>query len=168
MRLQVEPALLDAVIGGTLGGMEMTGIVPVPIGASRLAGSLHQYSCIVGLVGRSSGTMALTMSQRVMRYLVGEMLGMEPQGLDDTTVDGVMEIGNMVAGCIKEELLGSDFEIARISLPSLIIGNAYNVVYARGMTTLTVQFSVDAVASVSAVQDHVFATTISLLRGSGS
>jgi len=167
MRLGIEDAVLEAVIAGTISGMEMTGVAPSPIGASRMITALHRYSILVGLVGESSGTVALSVSERVMRLLVGQMLELEVTALDDVTIDGIMEIGNMVAGCIKEKLQGTEFEVNRISLPSLIVGPAYNVVYARGITTVSVQFEVERFHDLSDLSDHVFSTSVSLLRASG-
>ena len=144
----------------------MTGITPAPVGASRFATSQHKMSVIVGLVGRNSGTMTLSVSENGMRYLAGLLIGEEPEAITEEAVDGMMELGNMVAGCIKESLLKTHYEVVSISLPSLIVGNSFNVMYARGMATVSVQFELDAFG-VMEVHDRFFTCTVSLLRGSG-
>lgn len=168
MRLQIDSALLEAVVTGTIVGMEMTGVVPCPIGASRMVSSMHPYSVIVGLVGASSGTVTLSFSERLMSFLVGQLMGTTEGEIDETTIDGIMELGNMVAGCIKEQLEGSEYEVSRISLPSLIVGPAHSVIYARGIKTVSAQFEVEQCADLRNFSQHIFSTSMSLLRASGS
>lgn len=164
MRLQVDEVMLDAVISGTIGGLQMTGVVPIPVGASRLATSNHRMSVMVGLVGQSSGSVAVSMSDAAMRFLASSLV--DEDAPEDDSIDAFMEIGNMVAGCIKESLQGTEYEVSRISLPSLIVGQAYNVIYARGLRTVSVQFELEGFG-ITAFDDRFMSTTVSLLRGSG-
>ncbi|MEE9386074.1 MAG: chemotaxis protein CheX [Nannocystaceae bacterium] len=165
--LQVDTTLLSAVITGTVGGMSMTGIKPVPVGASRYSASRHSHAVMVGLVGRSSGSVSLNMSESGMLFLAGQLMGEPAHHLDEDAIDAAMELGNMTAGCIKEELVATEYDVSAISLPSLIIGSSYAVMFARGIITLSVEFEIGDVP-VTQSNERLFCTTISLLRGSGA
>jgi hypothetical protein len=73
----------------------------------------------------------------------------------------------MVAGCAKEALMETDFKVEEISLPSLILGQSFAVVYARGINTVNVEFEIPGLP-VSMLNDRFITVGISLLRGSGS
>lgn len=167
MLLNVDTTLLEAVIVGTTRGLEMTGVVPSAVGAGRFSTSQHPMSVLVGLVGRCSGTLTLSISEAGMCHLATGLVGEKVTALDEDSIDGMMEIGNMVAGCVKESLSGSEYEVQSISLPSLIIGSAYQVVYARGISSVSVQFELEKIGRFNQ-NDRFFFCTVSLLRGSGS
>ena len=145
----------------------MTEVKPVPVGASRLCTSRHTMSVIVGLVGKSSGSVMMNLSEEGMLQLTGGMLGERQTSLTDDNIDAMMEIGNIVAGAVKECLSGSEFAVREISLPSLVVGQSYTMVYARGITTVSVEFELPGFPA-SKQYDRYFSTTISLMRRSGS
>ncbi len=166
-KLQINETLMDAVIHGTVEGLKMTGVSPPPVGVTRFFNAPRPYSIIVGLVGKDSGSMTFNLGKRGMLYLVGKFLGETVEEVDDDSFDSVMELGNMVAGCIKDFLLGKEYEVAEISLPSLVLGASYGFYYARGIQTVSVEFELEEI-SVAYTEDRFFSTTISLLRGAGS
>jgi len=166
MRLNVDDTLLDAVMNGTIKGLEMTALKATPVGASRLARASHEMSVIIGLAGKNNGSVAINLSRRAMMMVAGGLLG-EPQAdLNEDNLDAMMEVGNMVAGSIKEALMKSDFAVAEISLPSLVFGRDFSILWARGITTASVEFELDDMP-VLHMNDRFFSTSISLLRGSG-
>ena len=67
------------------------------------------YSAVVGLSGESDGVLVITLTKRLAQQIVGSMLGMSEDELDgdDDILDGVGEIGNMVAGGAKTALSDS-------------------------------------------------------------
>lgn len=164
MKLQVDEALLDAVLHGTGRGLEMTGLQPPAVGASNLFSADRSLAVMVGLVGRDSGTLTLNVSERAMLVLSGKLLGDDDQReINDDNIDAIMEIGNMIAGCSKDRLLEHGYEVHAISVPSLIFGASYDVYYARGIRTVSVQFELPAMP-VAFHRDRIFSTTLSLLR----
>jgi CheY-specific phosphatase CheX len=166
VNLQVDPVLLDVIIKGTAAGLQLTDVVPVPVGASRLASARHGMSVIVGLVGKSSGSVMMNFAEAGLFHLAELMLG-EPQNeLSEDNIDAMMEIGNIVAGAIKDHLAGTEMEVREISLPSLVLGQSYAMVYARGITTVSVEFELPGVPA-SKLYERYFSTTISLMRRSG-
>jgi CheY-specific phosphatase CheX len=165
--LNVDQVLLRALINGTQSGLAMAGLTPEPVGASRLTQARHPITVMVGLVGKHSGNMALNLSERSLLFLVGRMMGDEVSELNEESVDAIMEVGNMIAGSVKGPLRNTDYAISHISLPSLVFGPGLNVVYARGIQTVSVEFEMPGLP-FNTMNDRFFSTTISLLQGSGA
>lgn len=165
--LQIDQQLLEAIIQSTLVGLEMTNLGPVPVGAGRFATTHHSITVMVGLVGKHSGNMALNISEAGMLHLAGAMMGEEYREVSEDTIDAIMEVGNMIAGAIKGPLCGTGYEISNISLPSLILGNSYNMVYARGIVSVAVEFEIPNMPFAT-MNGRFFSTAVSLLKASGS
>jgi len=161
--LAVDQALVTAVIQGTNAGLQMAGVEPTAVGASRLGHSNRKIGVMVGLVGLNNGTILVNMSERAMLFLAGKMLFEDQSELNEDNIDAICEIGNMIAGCTKEALDGSDYEISNISVPSMILGAAYDIHYTRGIDTVSVEFEVSEMP-FSHYQDRFISVTISLLR----
>lgn len=166
--LNINNTLLDCVIQGTRTGLSMTGIIPDAVGASRFNTASKDLSVIVGLHGSCNGNMTLNLSEHTASFLAGKLMGEEVcNDLDEDTIDAICEIGNMVAGRFKDELMGTDFQFDAISLPALILGAKYDLYHFKNITTASVTFEIKEI-SVIHVQDRFFSTTISLLGQSGS
>lgn len=161
--LEIDPVLLEAVIRGTREGLEMTGLTPPPIGASRYCCASRSISVVVGLVGRSNGTVTLTLTEKGMLHIAGHLLGEEKTAIDEMTFDAIGEVGNMIAGRIKDVLIGTDYESENISVPSVIMGENYAVHYTRGMHTVSVDFELNSMPFRN-IRERFFTTSLSLLR----
>jgi CheY-specific phosphatase CheX len=159
--LKIDGMLLEATIAGTLQGLEMTGMEPVPVGATRFFSTRQPIAVMVGLVGKASGNVTLNVSERAMLRLAGGLMGEELPDANDDTFDAIMEIGNIVAGGIKEKLHGSDYEVDRISVPSLVLGASYEVHYTRGIEIVSVEFELETIPIVYH-RDRFFSSTLSL------
>jgi CheY-specific phosphatase CheX len=166
IRLQLDEQLLASTISGTVLGLQMANVTPVPVGATRLVSARHRITVMVGLVGKHSGSMALNLSEPAMLFLAGRLLAEDQTVLSEDNIDAIMEIGNMVAGSIKTPLRSTGYEIDQISLPSLIMGQSYNMMYARGINTIAVEFEITEMPYAS-LTDRFFTTSVSLLRGAG-
>lgn len=165
-KLAVEPVLLNASIAGTQEGLAMCGICPRAVGATCFFTPRNPMSIIVGLVGECSGTVTMNMTEAGVLHLTSKLMGEELERLDEDAIDGIMEIGNMVAGRVKDNLVGTEYEISHISLPSVIFGHGYHVLYSRGMKTCGVEFELEDLP-FSLVNDRFFSSTVSLLPAAG-
>lgn len=161
--LQVDETLLEAVIRGTRTGLSMAGVDPPPVGASRLLDARRSVSVIVGVVGTNNGCVTVNMSEDAMLWIASRMLMEQQSEPNDQAIDAVMEIGNLVAGAIKEELAGTCHQAESISVPSVIIGANYSVIYTRGMNTCSVEFELEALP-LSLMHNRFFSCTVSLMR----
>ncbi len=161
--LQIDPILLEAVIRGTAEGLSMTGLQPPPVGASRFYTGSRPISVMVGMVGKTNGTCAISMSERALLHVAGSLLGEQRNQADHEVIDAIGEIGNMIAGRVKELLTGTSFEMENISVPSVIMGASYSLHFARGMHVVSVDFELGDLPLYDA-KDRFFTVTLSLLR----
>lgn len=160
--LSLDSRLLGAVVEGTQCGLQMTGAHPVPIGASRLLSTPRQISVLVGLVGRSNGTFTLNLSEGALLFLAGRLLAEEQTEVNEDNFDAACEIGNMIAGSIKDSLEGTEFETEHLSVPALVLGASYKVFYARGITSVSVEFELEDLP-VTRQEDRFFTASLSLM-----
>ncbi len=161
--LSVNPILLERVARGTVSGLEMTGITPVPVGASKYLQTRQRVSVLVGLLGPYAGTMLFNLSERAALLLSGSLLGEEQRDFNEETLDGVAEIGNMIAGAIKGLAEGTEFRFDALSCPTVVMGSSYDLHYSRGFTTVSVDFEIEQI-SVVHMRDRCFSVSVSLMK----
>lgn len=164
--LDINATLLKSTVNATKRGLEMTRVNAVPIGASRLTGGAHGVSAIVGFTGPNTGSMMLNLTEPAALFLGGRLLEEEFTTLTEDCLDAIMEIGNMIAGAHKELLGSTEFRLEAISLPSLVYGESFSTMYARGISTVQVEFELPDLP-VAKMRDRLFRSSISLLRSSG-
>lgn len=164
--LKINETLVNCVIQGTVEGLQMAEIEPDAVGVSRFENTSRGLSVIVGLHGEANGNMTINLSEKTAVFLANRLLGEEIDELNEDIIDAICEIGNMLAGRLKELLSNSEFEFNAISLPALIFGGAYNLYHLKNITTVSVTFEINEVSIVN-VQDKFFSTSISLLKQSG-
>jgi len=166
IELGVDRTLLRACVQGTKVGLQMTGASPTPIGTSRLTTARHEITVMVGLVGSSSGNVALNLSTAAALHLASGFLGSPITVISEDCIDAVMEIGNMVAGGIKTALASTGYAMSNISLPSLVLGQSYSMAYARGIKAVCVEFEIPEMP-FSSMNARYFSSTLSLMRSAG-
>ena len=166
-KLAVDAVLLSATIQGTEEGLSMCGLTPKAVGATCFFTPRNPMSVIVGLVGQSSGTVTLNLSEAGVLHLVNSLTGEENSVVDEESIDGIQEIGNMVAGRVKDILMKTEYEIENISLPSVIFGHGYQVLYSQGINTCSIEFELEGMP-FSLKNDRFFTCTVSLLPSAGS
>ena len=166
--IQIDNVLLDCVERGTIEGMSMTGIVPVPVGASRYAAAGREFSVLVSLYGDQNGTMTLNLSKFTACFLASKMLGEDkpPDDITEDHLDAICEIGNIVAGRFKDILSKTQYHFQAISLPALVAGANFSFYHYRGLMTVSVEFEVKEI-SMAHVHDRVFSASISLMGTTG-
>ena len=164
--LKIDEVLARSVITGTVEGLQMSQIVPEAVGLSRFESVTRDLSVIVGVHGTSIGNITMNISERAAVIIASRMLGEPLDHLDEDAIDAICEIGNMVAGRLKELLRTTPYEFLSISLPALVFGGNYNLYHLKNITTVSVTFEIKEVSIVH-VLDKFFSTSISLLGRSG-
>lgn len=97
---------------------------------------------IIGISGESKGTVAVSFPKETALQLVGRMAGMDFGDVDDTVIDGVAEMINMIAGGAKAKLTNGGKPMD-LGLPSVITGVDYHVDYPQDTIWLEVPFESD-------------------------
>jgi CheY-specific phosphatase CheX len=164
--LKIDEKLLECVVRGTKEGLSMTQLDPDAIGVSRFNAWSRDLSVIVGLHGgKESGNVMINLSERTGLFLASRLMGEELKEFNEDAVDALCELGNMVAGRLKELLKGTDYVFEAISLPALIIGANYSLYHLKNINSLAVTFELKEMP-VFRVNDKFFTTSIALLRQS--
>jgi chemotaxis protein CheX len=161
---QADPLLLDAITGGVESGLAMCGIDARCVGVSTIP--VQETGSVTGLIGvhgNVSGFITVNMAERVALAAVGGLLQEPCEKLSNQVVDGVGELTNIISGGIKKGLYGSPWLFSHITVPSVIIGQNYQIAYAKGLQYLSVAFehqSDDALL----LTDRLMQVAISLIR----
>ena len=118
---------------------------------------------LIGLSGKCTGFISLSMPNRVATLAVSGLLLEEHKVVDAQVIDGVGEMTNVIAGGLKTKLSSTPWMIGHITIPSVIIGSSYNISYAKGIEYCGITFEVDDPDTLS-IQDKVFSVTTSLIQ----
>ena len=114
-----------------------------PIGVTDGGAQPSDMLAIIGISGPTRGTVSIGFPEATALAIVGRILGMPVDKLDDTVSDGVAEVVNMVAGSAKAKLnAGADVPLD-LSLPTVVHGERYNVQYPSKSVWLEVPFKSD-------------------------
>jgi chemotaxis protein CheX len=81
---------------------------------------------MVGLVGTYSGVLAIHCPQSLAVTITANMLGMEPEEVEEDINDALGEIANMLGGHVKMVLSKGGMDI-NISIPTIISGEEYTI-----------------------------------------
>lgn len=101
---------------------------------------MHEVSGIIGLSGKTVGTVVLSLSEGVALKAASAMLMCEADAIDGDVIDAVGELANMVAGAAKAEL--EEYELS-VSLPNVITGTGHEVRFPSNVRPICVPFSTE-------------------------
>lgn len=130
--------------------------IPVQLPSAPVTG-------IVGMNGKCTGFISISMPERVATLAVSGLLMEEHKTINAQVIDGVGEITNVIAGGLKTKLSNTPWMVGNITIPSVILGDHYNISYSKGIEYCSVTFEVDDPDSLS-VHDKVFAVNTSLIQ----
>jgi chemotaxis protein CheX len=159
-----DPIFLPAILGSMSETFTMTNCQARCVGVSRVP--IRDPGTVTGLIGvhgRVSGFVSLNMAEGVARAAVGGLLQDRFDTITGQVIDGVGELTNIVAGGIKRGLRDSQWAFSHMTVPSVIIGQQYQIAYSRGMEFLVVTFEHENEAAVM-LEQRLFQVALSLLR----
>jgi chemotaxis protein CheX len=120
-------------------------------------------TALIGLSGKCTGFVSVTMPERVATLAVSGMLMEEHKAIDAQVVDGVGEITNVIAGVLKKKLLNTPWMVGNITVPSVILGSHYNISYSKGIEYCGITFEVDDPDTLT-IHGRVFMVNTSLMQ----
>jgi chemotaxis protein CheX len=130
--------------------------IPVQLPSAPVTG-------MVGMSGKCTGFVSISMPERVATLAVSGLLMEEHKAINAQVIDGVGEITNVTAGGLKTKLSTTPWVISSITVPSVILGNHYNISYSKGIEYCGVTFEVDDPDTFS-IHDRVFMVNTSLIQ----
>ena len=173
MTLTAEPAVLPSGIHPDLvqsiqtsvgNALLMCDVSANCVGVSRIP--IREQGLITGMIGvhgKVSGFVTVNLSERFALKAVGGLLGEGFRELNSQVVDGAGEITNIIVGGIKSALSKTPWAFLQITVPSVIVGNGYQIAYARGLDFVSMTFELDDPEAFM-LQDRLMTVSISLLR----
>lgn len=142
MKAQLVNPFIESVMdvfGTMLGATATRGEVKV----SRAGNGPGDLLALIGISGETKGTVAVSFPADTAYQVVGAITGMEFGEIDDTVIDGVAEVTNMIAGGAKAKLNTNGKAPMDLGLPSVVTGRDYSVDYPKKSIWLEVPFQSD-------------------------
>lgn len=97
----------------------------------------YEVSAVIGLTGKASGAVVLSLSRSVAFKVVETLLDVEVNEINADVVDAVGELTNMVAGGAKVGL--SQYEMS-LGMPSMITGRNHAIKFPSNIRPICVGF----------------------------
>ncbi|MEN0111453.1 MAG: chemotaxis protein CheX [Planctomycetota bacterium] len=160
----VNEDLCNAVVAATRKGLAMCGVEATCVGVSRVpARQAGAITGMIGVHGKVSGFVTVNLSECLALQAVGGLLGESFEKLSPQVVDGAGELTNLIVGGVKSVLSTSHWAFGQITIPSVIVGDGYQVAFADGLELIDVLFEVENENAIG-VSDRMLHVTLSLLR----
>ena len=159
-----DPVLLKAIVDAVDSCLTMCDVHARCVGVSTIP--THDPGRITGMIGvhgSVSGFITVNMAERVAMAAVGGLLQDRFEAITSQVVDGAGEITNIIAGGIKKGLSGTQWTFSHVTVPSVIIGQNYQIAYARGLEYLNATFE-HQIEEVLLLEDRLMQVAISLIR----
>lgn len=118
----------------------------------------HDVSGIIGLSGKATGTVVVSLARNVALSAAEVFLGERPDDINDDVVDTVGELTNIIAGRAKALL---EHLSMSLSLPTVITGKGHTVKFGSSTSTICIPFTCkwgDLTVEVGLVEEKPEAT----------
>jgi len=164
LRIVADEILAEAVVESVEGALTMCGHSARCVGVSSVP--LHEGCAITGVIGvhgKVSGFLMLTMAERTALHLAQGLLGESCDQICAEVVDAVGEVTNIVSVVVKGSLSKTSWAFTNITVPSIIVGQNYHVAYAGGLSYVSAAFERTDNQSIM-LEDRLLHASLSLLR----
>jgi len=159
-----DPVLVKSVADGVKACLAMCGAEARCVGLSAVpASDRGSVTGMIGVHGEASGFITVNLAEKAAFSLVGGLLQERFDSLTDQVIDGVGEITNIIAGGIKKGLGGTAWSYSHVTVPSVIVGQHYQIAYSKGLEYVSVTFEQENVETVM-LDDRLIEVAISLIR----
>ncbi len=112
-------------------------VKPGKIQLKQGSGLSFDVSGIIGLSGDAKGTVSLSFTKDSAIQVASSFVGEKLTSLDDSVVDAIGELANIIAGAAKQHLHG--FSV-NISLPSVILGSQHELKDPKDVMAMVLPF----------------------------
>ncbi|RZU39092.1 chemotaxis protein CheX [Edaphobacter modestus] len=120
-----DTAVLDKTVEEVLGLMMgvPVNISETPVPPSNIPVTL---TAVIGLAGALSGVFTVVVNEAGAKQITACMMGMEVSTVDDTVLDGLGEIANILAGAWKSKIPALS-AACLLSVPTVVTGTHYEI-----------------------------------------
>jgi len=159
-----NPVLLKAIVNSVESCLTMCDMQARCVGVSTIP--TRDPGIVTGLVGvhgAVSGFITVNLAEKAALAAVAGLLQEQVHTLSGQVVDGVGEISNIIAGGIKKGLAGSPWAFSNVTVPSVIVGNNYQIAFTKGLEYLAATFERVNEEAVM-LSDRLMQVAVSLIR----
>jgi len=120
-----DTVVLDQTVEEVLGLMMG---VPVEISETAVSPSNSPITltAVIGLAGALSGAFTVVVNETGAKQITACMMGIEVTSVDDTVLDGLGEIANILAGAWKSKITSLS-SACLLSVPTVVTGTHYDI-----------------------------------------
>lgn len=97
----------------------------------------YDVTGVIGLTGKTTGTVALSLTKEMALSVTGKLLGDTPTEVNATVVDAIGEVTNMIAGAAKSQL--EQLELS-LGLPTVITGKSTCIAFPSNAIPISIPF----------------------------
>jgi chemotaxis protein CheX len=91
-------------------------------------------SVLMSIFGALNGTIVLSFPRKVaIRFVAAMMMDEDIDDFNDDVIDGIGEIGNLVAGSAKSSLAQSTGQELSLSIPTVLTGKPHDLQHMKGV-----------------------------------
>jgi chemotaxis protein CheX len=98
---------------------------------------MYGVTGVIGLTGKTTGTVAISVTKEMALAVTGKLVGEEPTELNASVVDAIGELTNMIAGAAKAQL--EQMELS-LGLPTVITGKSTCIAFPSNATPISIPF----------------------------
>lgn len=102
----------------------------------------YDISAIIGLTGETSGSIILSMPEKLACKIASNMLMEEIGTLNRQVEDAIGEIGNIVVGDARRGLIHEGFSL-NISVPTVVIGSGHRISRSGDIPCIAIPFTTE-------------------------
>ena len=163
--LSVNTLITNSIIVSVESCLQMCDLKIRVVGITKIPIQLPQapVTGMIGLSGKCTGFLSMTMPERVATQAVSGLSMEEYTAVNGQVLDGVGEMTNIIAGGLKSRLCNTAWSISNITIPSVILGSNYHISYTKGIEYCGITFEIDDPDSLN-IQDRVFMVNTSLIQ----
>lgn len=137
---QLTADCVNPVISATRNVFEtMLGCTPVRTALSLKGhhGAEYDISAVIGITGKISGTIVVSLALETALQLLNRMLGIEATEINREVADAVGELTNMIAGSAKAQMEKLQLSI---SIPNIVSGKNHAVHYPSNVHPICIAY----------------------------
>ena len=138
-------AFINPFIEATLRSLEMmASITAEKVGLEVKDDHITAYeiSSIIGITGETSGSVIISMPERLACKIASNMLMEEITEMNRSVEDAIGEIGNIVVGDARRSLM-QDGHSLNISIPTVVIGAGHRISRPGNIPCIAIPFSTE-------------------------
>jgi len=163
--LSLNSLIVNSLIVSVESCLQMCDLKVRVVGVTKIPIQLPEapVTGLIGLSGKCTGFLSISMPERVATLAVSGLSMEEYKTINAQVIDGVGEITNIVAGGFKTKLFNTPWMVNNITVPSVILGDNYNISYSKGIEYCGVTFEVDDPDTLT-IHGRVFSVNTSLIQ----